>query len=90
VYWRGEVQLANAAPSSEHRNVDPASSAEKAKLAEVLVVWSGGRSVIVVSGGLHSALHTTPRHCSGLTLPVATLPLPSVFSGPALMPHPPL
>jgi hypothetical protein len=49
-YWRGELQAANAAPSSEHSKLKPASFAENEKDALVLVVVAGGAESIVVSG----------------------------------------
>jgi hypothetical protein len=52
----GELHAVNAAPSSEHSNVEPGSSAENVKVALVsLVVSSGAESIevfgAVVSGG---------------------------------------
>ena len=55
----GELQAENAAPSSEHSNVEPASFAEKAKLASVLAVSAGGPEAISVSGGVTSGGGTT-------------------------------
>ena len=55
VYVAGEEQLVNAAPSSEHRNVE-LGSLEKLKLAEELRTRPDGLSVIVVSGGVVSTV----------------------------------
>jgi hypothetical protein len=56
VYCFGEEQVANAAPSSEHSNVDPWSSAENAKLALVLDVDAAGLESIVVWGAVASTV----------------------------------
>ena len=48
------MQAANAAPSSAHANVEPASFDENANVAPVLVVVEGGAESIVVSGGVVS------------------------------------
>jgi hypothetical protein len=52
VYDRGDVQVANAAPSSEHWNVAPvAGVAVNENEALVLLVLAAGDAVMVVSGG---------------------------------------
>ena len=53
VYWRGEVQLAQAPPSSLHSK-EPSSSAEKLKIALVLCVVAIGPESTIVSGGVWS------------------------------------
>jgi hypothetical protein len=45
------------APSSEHSNAEPGSSAENVKLALVLVVSASGPVSMVVSGGSVSTVH---------------------------------
>ena len=60
VYWRGDVQAANAAPSSEHWNVEPDSLEENSNVALVLVVDPVGPESIVVSGAVVSG---TTVHC---------------------------
>ena len=60
---RGLVQAANGAASSEHSNVEPASVAEKAKVALVLCVVAGGADVIVVFGG---AVSTVQERVAGV------------------------
>jgi hypothetical protein len=57
VYCRGDEQAVKVAPSSEHSNVEPASLAEKEKLALVLDVSAGGAAPIVVSGAAVSIIH---------------------------------
>ena len=52
--FRGLVQAAKAAPSSEHWKVEPALLEVKLKLALVWFVVAGGLAVIVVSGGVRS------------------------------------
>jgi hypothetical protein len=47
----GEVHASNAAPSSEHSNLEFGSLAEKVNLADVLTVVASGPEPIVVSGG---------------------------------------
>jgi hypothetical protein len=54
VYCFGEVQAANAAPSSEHSNVASCSLAEKEMLASTLPVTAGGPRSIVVWGAVSS------------------------------------
>src|SRR5918997_1759085 len=65
-YRAGEVQALNAAPSSEHSNVEPASLAEKVSSAEVLAVSAGGPEAIVVSAGVGSTwpAPSVARTCS--------------------------
>jgi hypothetical protein len=50
VYTAGEVQVAYAAPSSEHSNVAPAGSDENVNVAVEFAVGSAGPKSIVVSG----------------------------------------
>ena len=50
----GELQAANAAVSSRHWKLDPASVELKSKLAEVELVVPLGPESIVVSGGVVS------------------------------------
>ena len=47
---------ANAAPSSEQANVEPASLEEKLKLADVLVVDAGGPASMVDCGAVRSPI----------------------------------
>jgi hypothetical protein len=54
LYAFGEVQALKAALSSEQANVEPASVAVNAKLAEVEVTFPDGPDVIVVFGGVWS------------------------------------
>jgi hypothetical protein len=56
VYVLGVVQPANAEPSSEHSNVDPASLEVNENDALVLVVPEVGADVMVVFGGVVSAV----------------------------------
>jgi hypothetical protein len=51
---RGDVQAANAALSSEHSKVTPASPEAKTKVAEVLCVVAGGLSTMIEPGGVLS------------------------------------
>src|SRR5438270_1524290 len=53
-YVIGDAQLANAAASSAHWNVEPLSVEVKLKVAVELVVAPEGALVIVVSGGVVS------------------------------------
>src|SRR5918997_2867719 len=55
VYCFGAEQAANAAPSSEHSNVEFCSLAEKPKLALVLDVVAAGLESIVACGAVVSA-----------------------------------
>jgi hypothetical protein len=61
VYSRGELQEANAAPSSEHSNVEPGSFDEKLNDALVLDVVAGGAAVIVVCGAVLSTVIAAGR-----------------------------
>ena len=54
MYCLGDVQAANAAPSSEHWNVEPASSEVKPKLAVVRLLAVPGFAPIEVCGALTS------------------------------------
>jgi hypothetical protein len=56
VYSFGEAHDTNAAPSSEHSNVAPASLAARVRLAEVLVVLAAGPDGIVVCGAVESTV----------------------------------
>src|SRR5918999_3580526 len=82
------VHAAYGAPSSEHSNVAPSSSAENANVADPLRVNSGGCSSISVSGGFPSALQNTPLHWAAWPLRLAALRPPSIVPGPALIPKP--
>ena len=54
MYCLGEVQAANAAPSSEHSNVEPVSSDVNPKLAVVRLLAVPGFAPIDVCGALMS------------------------------------
>src|ERR1044072_86782 len=58
----GDVQAANAEPSSRHSNVVP-SMDENLRSAVVALVKPGGALSIVVSGGLESTVHV---YCTGI------------------------
>src|SRR5919106_1270778 len=82
------VHAAYGAPSSEHSNVVPSSSAENANVADVLRVSASGPESMLVSGGFHSALQNTPLHWAAWPLRLAALRPPSIVPGPALIPKP--
>ena len=79
------MQAANAAPSSEHWNVEPASDDVKLKLALVEFVEFGGLAVIVVSGAVVS---TVQLWLAGVAsgLPAASIALTSNAWLPSLRP----
>ena len=72
VYCLGELQALKAAPSSEHSNVEPASSELKPKLAVVLELAAPGFAPIVVCGALTSYSQVW------LAGVASTLPAPSI------------
>ena len=72
VYWRGDVQAANADPSSEHSKAEPDSLEEKENDALVEVVVAGGAASMVVSGATVSIVHP---YCAGVA---SAFPTPSV------------
>jgi hypothetical protein len=51
VYWIGELQVVNAAPSREHLKLEFDAEEVKLMLASVAVLDAAGPAVIVVSGG---------------------------------------
>jgi hypothetical protein len=55
VTWCGDSQAANAAPSSEHWKVAPASALENSNVALVSWVGSSGPELIDVSGAVTSS-----------------------------------
>src|SRR5262245_48049521 len=57
-YARGDVQAANALPSSEHWNVEPASVAVNSNDALVEVVPVTGAAVMFVCGATVSTAHS--------------------------------
>ena len=68
----GEVQLANAAPSSEHSRVIGLSGEPNAKLTlAALVEPAAGPAVIVVSGAVESTVQGTTAG-DGSRLPAAS------------------
>src|SRR5688500_13171009 len=78
MYVAGEVQAANADPSSEHSKVEPASSAEKVNVALALLVVAAGPDTIVVSGAVVSAgASTVQLYPAGVAsvLPAASVAL---------------
>jgi hypothetical protein len=73
----GVVQLAHAAESSWHWNVDPPSLAVKANVGVLSLVVSVGPEVIVVSGAVVSAGGAAAPTVMGFIV-VAVSPSPSV------------
>src|SRR5436309_16094141 len=72
LYRCGLVQAPNAAPSSLHSNVLPASVAVKLKDAEVLFVSVAGLLVMVVSGAVMSTVQLRLAGV-GSTLPAGSI-----------------
>jgi hypothetical protein len=77
------VHAENAAPSSEHSNVDPSSLDEKEKLALVSCVTVGGVALIVVSGGVVSTIVQIQGAGLGSTFPDASTARTSKVCRPA-------
>ena len=75
MWSRGDVQAANAPPSSEHSNVEPDSLELKPKLAVVNREGAAGLEVIVVCGAVVSGAWTVQVRVSAS---VSTLPAASV------------
>src|ERR671916_214920 len=82
VYCFGAEQAANAAPSSEHSNVEPCSLAEKPKLALVLDVVAAGLESIVACGAVVSAVQSWLAGVSS-TFPAASVARPWEGCGPS-------
>jgi hypothetical protein len=59
----GETQLPQSPESSLHSKLEPLSVAAKTKLALLEVVVLGGPELIVVSGGVVSAVDCTVQLC---------------------------
>ena len=69
---RGDVHEAKAPPSSEHSNVEPASSDENVNVPPVAVVGLSGPLSIVVSGGVVSSTRQARSAGVGSALPAAS------------------
>ena len=83
------MQVAKAAPSSEHSKVAGVSFAENAKLAEALAERAGGAESIVVSGAVVSGGATIVQsRCAGVasTFPAASMACTRKLCGPMASP----
>jgi hypothetical protein len=81
----GEVQGSKVASSNEHSKVEAASSAAKAKVAEVFLVGSSGRSVMVVSGAVVSTVHEEEAGL-GSVFPARSVARTSIVCAPSSSP----